>query len=224
MTKQHMIIDEIANAVDSLFVATEFIGKDSPFKWKWVAFALHHSLYSFCISVLVNSNFDRVQANNKENEVRYFSHDFKNYFKLSKRCYNSRPYFRLECEKILEDNVPKESKNSDTKGKKKLIGFWTALARVMEGNYWMGSFTNSKPLELSDEELEQIYNVVEYVRNDLVHFNPKIKGIDIGELKKELSIFIRAIKFLIKESNTLPLSRTDSCICKLTILETSLMN
>ncbi len=196
-------LNEIDNAINSLIVAKEFIEKDDIFKWKWVAIALHHSLYSFCISALVNGNYDNVLSNTKNEDTDgWLTRDNEKWKRLCKKNYENRKYYRLvwfDKEEKPPEKKPTPQKNSQ----QKLIGFWTALARVMDGEYWMGRTVRSKALHLNDEDLEKIYWVTEFVRNDLVHFIPKIKVLDIDYLKECLIVILESIEFLISDSNSI---------------------
>ena len=55
----YISIDEKENAIDSLETTLSFLGRDDNLKWKWFAIALHHSLYSFCISALEHGNYEQ---------------------------------------------------------------------------------------------------------------------------------------------------------------------
>jgi hypothetical protein len=44
-------IDEVENPIDSLETALQFLQREDNLKWKWIAIALHHSLYSFYIGM-----------------------------------------------------------------------------------------------------------------------------------------------------------------------------
>lgn len=196
-------LNEIDNAINSLIVAKEFIEKEDIFKWKWVTIALHHSLYSFCISALVNGNYDNVLSFGKnEDSDGWLTRDDEKWKRLCKKKYDERPYYRMVWFDTDENPPEKKQKEPNNKSEK-LIGFWTALARVMDGELWMGRLVCTKPLLLEDDELEKIYWATEFVRNDLVHFIPKIKVLDVEYLKKCLMIMIRSIEFLISESRSI---------------------
>lgn len=200
---KYLSLNEIDNAINSLIVAKEYIEKEVIFKWKWVTIALHHSLYSFCISALVHGNYDNVLSFSKnEDSDGWLTRDDEKWKRLRKKSYDVRPYFRIIW--YDTDETPPEIKPKDNKNKtEKLIGFWTALARVMDGEQWMGRLVCTKALQLEDDDLEKIYWVTEFVRNDLVHFIPKIKVLDVEYLKKCLMITIRSIEFLISESRSI---------------------
>lgn len=200
MEEKNFSLNEIDNAVNSLIVAKEFIEKNEIFKWKWVTIALHHCLYSFCISALVNGNYDNVLSFGKnEDSDGWLTRDDGKWKKLCKKKYDERPYYRLIWSDTDENPPVKENMS---KKSSKLIGFWTALARVLDGEFWMGRLECSKPLQLTDDELEKIYWATEFVRNDLVHFIPKIKVLNVEYLNKCLMIMIRSIEFLISESRS----------------------
>ena len=69
--QQFFRLSVIRNAVDSLETAADFIARDDDLRWKWIAIALHHALYSFCIAALHNSNPDEVisRGRNEDNKT-----------------------------------------------------------------------------------------------------------------------------------------------------------
>ena len=209
LNDEYMKLNENDNAFNSLKVAQEFLEKDDIYKWKWASIAIHHALYSFCISALVHGNYDNVISSTKDDKSDWFTRDDEVWMKLRKeKVCNNRPYYRLIWQETNEKPPEKkeERRNNKTKkNKKRLIGFWTALARVMDGEYWMGRLCCTKPLVLSDVELEKIYFVVEYVRNDIVHFIPKTIIHNIDLIKKGLLIMVVAIEFFVKESKAMNL-------------------
>ncbi len=73
----------------------------------------------------------------------------------------------------------------------------------MDSEYWMGRTVCSKALQLTYEDLEKIYWVTEFIRNDLVRFIPKIKVLDIDYLKECLIVILESIEFLISDSNSI---------------------
>ena len=201
--ENYLSLNEIDNAINSLMVAREFIEKDDVLKWKWVTIALHHSLYSFCISALVNGNYDNVISFSKnEDSDGWITRDDEKWKRLRKKKYETRPYYRMVWFET-DENPPKMNPKEKNNKSEKLIGFWTALARVMDGEFWMGRLSCSKPLVLEDDDLEKIYWATEFVRNDLVHFIPKIKVFDINYLKKCLIVIIKSIEFIITESRSI---------------------
>lgn len=207
--KKYLYLNEIDNAINSLNVAKNFIEKDEIFKWKWVTIALHHSLYSFCISALVNGNYDNVLAySKKEDTDQWVTRDNVTWKRLYKQKRDDRPYYKIVWQSTNEypmnsdeDNHPKEPKENNKN--EKLIGFWTALARVMDGEWWMGRLVCTQPLQLTDDDLEKIYWATEFVRNDLIHFIPKIKILDVIYLKKCLTVMVHAIEFIALESKSI---------------------
>ena len=166
-----LYIDELKNAIDSLEVASILMERENNLKWKYVTMAISHSLYSFCICSLRNgSNISLIGKNKDNNDSGHkFTRDGINFKKSEKKeISKNNSVYRIIWNKItdnqeidtilyheklfnsLSDDEQHELhyKNDDC-----LIGFWTALARVMDGVFWMGRTCVTKPLILSDNEL-----------------------------------------------------------------------
>lgn len=203
----YISIDEKENAIDSLETTVSFLNRDDNLKWKWVVIALHHSLYSFCISALEHGNYEQVLTkgydddenffviigNNKPKKSRIVPFYIKNY---------KTPSYRVEWDEV--EGFPKHEKTKKKKRKgEKLIGFWTALARVQDNYYWMRSYSHTKAVVISDGELESICWITEKVRNDLSHFVPKGYSIDILSIIEAVRVILRIIEFLVFESYTI---------------------
>jgi len=195
-------VDETENAIDSLETVIDFLKREDNLKWKWVVSALHHSLYCFCISALEKGNYEIVlNRGHKEDDRIYVrkGNDIKP--KRSKIIpffigkYNTHAY-RIEW--IEAEEIP-EKKLKPISGNK-LIGFWTALARVQDEYFWMGRLHGQKALTISDEELEKICWLIEKVRNDLTHFVPKGYSIDILSIIDACQVVLQKIEFLALES------------------------
>ncbi len=198
-----LYIDTNENAIDSLETALLLSERNDNLKWKWIAFALHHSLYSFCISALENGNYENVLYKGKEDEwIVSFSNE-----KIEKKSrivpfhikkYKT-PAFRIEWESI--NKLPEKKKRIDKKIlTDNLIGFWTALARVQDQYFWMGRLHSQKAVQISDDELEQIVWLSEAVRNDLTHFVPKGYSIGIKRIITASKVMLAKIDFLVFES------------------------
>lgn len=199
-----VFIDVRENAIDSLETALTFFNRNDNLKWKWIVFALHHSLYSFCISALDRGNYETVlfkgyDEDNKivawkgnEEEVKK-SEIVPFYIKNIKT-----PAYRINWVEVSKSKPPKVK--SKTKNRQKLIGFWTALARVQDDYFWMGRLYGQKALQISDDELEKICWLVEAVRNDITHYIPKGYVIDVPSIIESCKVVVRKIEFLALES------------------------
>lgn len=200
-----LYIDEKENAIDSLETSLQFLERKDNLKWKWIAFALHHSLYSFCISALENGNYENVLDRSKEDELivgfsippsqkksRVTPFFIKN-FKTSA--------FRIEWDDFSEPLTPKSKGRRISKDK--LIGFWSALARVQDQYFWMGQLSCTKAITITDEELEKIVWLTEVVRNDLTHFIPKGYAIDIRSIINSSFVILDKIESLVFHSSSI---------------------
>ncbi|HXG06070.1 MAG TPA: hypothetical protein VNI77_01950 [Nitrososphaera sp.] len=195
-------LNEVENAIDSLETAVTFLQRNDNLKWKWVAFALHHSLYSFCIACLVNGNYENVLSGGKNDDQDHFclmGNDVK--WRKSRRI--KRPNsggYTIEWSYTDEEPRINPARTAESLRKQNLIGFWTALARVQDQVFWMGRMVHTKPLVLSEDEWQSIEWLTNQVRNGCVHFVPKNLAVSIPSVKKASLDILRAIEFLALES------------------------
>lgn len=195
-------IDVTENAIDSIETVIDFLEREDNLKWKWIVFALHHSLYCFCISALEKGNYEIVLHRGYQEDNKIFirkGNDTKPKrskiipFFLGKY---KTPAYRIEWDEA--EKIPE--KKLKPKSTSKLIGFWTALARVQDEYFWMGRLHGQKALTISDEELEKICWLIEKVRNDLTHFVPKGYSIDILSIIDACQVVLQKIEFLALDS------------------------
>ena len=201
-------VNEIENAVDSIETATLFLERTDNYKWKWISFALHHALYSFCIVSLVQGNYEVVLKSHDNDSNCFFRKGTEEKWKKSNKVrIDNGPYYIIEW-KAIEGKPPKIRSKSkrNKKQKKQLIGFWSALARVQDQEFWMGRLYGIKALKLTESQRKNIEWLVLDVRNDLMHFVPKSYGISIEDLKAALNDIIQVIEFLAFESNAVHFS------------------
>jgi hypothetical protein len=101
--------------------------------------------------------------------------DSKHWLKSrKKKIRDGHPAYLIEWEET-DDKPPKEmsSKIKNNNKRKKLIGFWSALARVQDPVYWMGRLTSSKAISLSDNEWNNVIWLTDELRNKIQHFIPQ---------------------------------------------------
>ncbi len=128
------------NAADSLVAAERFLLLDDILRWKWFAIAMHHSLYSFCVAALHNSNQDDVTTRGHDADTGYQVRIGNDpvWRACSKKEIGRGPAYRLKWTPIgTEPNVPTSSGKVRQKTRTKLITFWSALARVQDDHFWM---------------------------------------------------------------------------------------
>jgi hypothetical protein len=211
LSDKHILrIDEVENAIDSLETAIQFLQREDSLKWKWIAIALHHSLYSFCIAALVCRDYTNVLEKGKnEDDGRFYKigDDLKwRKSKIVKR--NGGPRYKIQWE--YTDEEPPPEKNPEQMGigsllkdrKYKLIGFWTALARVQDPVWHMSNYPPiSQALTLSDSQWESITRLHENVRNGLIHFVPMSLVMSVSEIQNSCKDVLDAIEFLASKSS-----------------------
>lgn len=195
-------VTEIENTVDSIETAVAFLGRPDKYRWKWISFALHHTLYSLCIASLVHGNYKVVLKSQGNDDKHYFRRGLHDKWKKSKIIRrDDSPYYTIKWGEIENDPPQIESKSNKKPKKDHLISFWSALARVQDQEYWMGRLYGIKALKLTESQVRNIIWLVVEVRNDLMHFIPKLYGISIQDLKAAVIDIIELIEFLAFESN-----------------------
>lgn len=210
---EYLSVTAILNATDSLETALASLGRDDDMKWKWVGFSLHHALYSFSVAALHNANWETVVSSGRDDQKVYSKQGDDPWYKCRKvRVPDTKNAYRLVWELIQGEppsageqstDFDEASERMQRFSKAKLIGFWTALARVQDGHHWMNRYVNSRPLTLTDKEVQDIAWVTDHVRNRLMHFVPSMSLIGIESVRQTSLVALQAISFLISESNTL---------------------
>jgi hypothetical protein len=207
-------ISEVENAIDSLAKALMFSSLDNNFKWKWITLALHDALYTVSLSCLAH-NYDDVLESKRGDDDEWFSSSGRedDWYKSKKQKIqlNGRsepgPPYRIKWERasISERNQKKTPHRN--KNEVNVIGFWSAIARVQDGFYWMNRWCVTKHLKLSDDDLEQLWYLHDFVRNNLVHCRPGIHEFDVERIRQACLIVLESISFLLNESLSVVMSR-----------------
>lgn len=162
-------------------------------KWFWSIIALDQAIYTFCIGVLLNGNPDNVKMSGHDKDGKFiFGRDSNDHFKQKIHyVFNKKlpPYI------ISWEPTNEEVKNSHGN---MLIGFWTAMARVQDFQFWR-YIEPYRKVEFSIEEWKSLLEIHLNYRNDLVHFDPKLSSIPVTEVKKNLEIISLLLKKLIEK-------------------------
>ncbi|HUI05990.1 MAG TPA: hypothetical protein VL486_03180 [Verrucomicrobiae bacterium] len=200
-------VNATTNAIDYLESAAHFLERKDDFKWKWIALATYHALYAFCVVALEHGDPDWVlSARGKtDDEGGLWKSSGQKRWSKSKRRYLDANKAAYRIEWVETDEEPPEANVPDdpfawTKGK--LIGFWTALARIQD-KFWMGRYVHSKPVTIADDELKVLQWLGLKVRNELIHFVPKHWSIGIRGIQCGCLAAVRIIEFLAFESNNI---------------------
>ena len=196
--QDYFFVDSKENPIDSLESIFLFLEREDNLKWKWVIIALHHALYLFCIANLENFNANDVLSGAS-------SPDKNNYYKRGEESWKksvivkskNSPLYKIEW--VYIDGEP-PSKAPKKPKYKKLLGFWSAIARIQDGESFMGRLTISKPITLTDDEEKSIVWLAE-LRNDLMHFKPMSNGVEIEVVKQILRDILNVIERLVFETN-----------------------
>lgn len=142
-------VDSYQNAIDSLETSVTFLSRQDDWKWKWIAMAVHHALYSFCVIALEGGNPDSVLTDDPRNddEGSYWKRGNEARWSKSRRVpLGDGPVYRIEWAETAEEPQPQARVEDDFAWtKKKLISLWTALARIQDSR-WMGRSLATKSL------------------------------------------------------------------------------
>jgi len=203
-------VNELENAVDSLETGCAFLTRTDALEWKWIAFAIHHSLYSFCVTCLCGCNPSRVLSyrKRKDDDGNLCQIGNSPWMRSRRVTIGDGPAYRIKWEpaaEIIPDEDPKPIDPIALLRQQEelpLIGFWTALARVQDSVLWMARLSISNALVLSDEEMLQLVWLNKQVRNDLMHFKPKSYTIFIDGVRTATLTALKAIEFLAVHSHT----------------------
>jgi len=185
-----------------------FLQRGDPFKWKWVAIAIHHALYSFSIAALENANPAWVLSSGKkgrDDEGKFSKRGSESRWSKSRQVKFGRgPAYRIVWEETDEEPyISYEVREpSLPTGKEQLIGFWTALARIQDERSIVHDVV-SKPVPISDEDLKAIQWLALRARNEFIHFTPKFWSIEIEGIRSGCAAALRAIDALVFQSHAL---------------------
>lgn len=200
--KDYMFIDSRENAIDSLETALYFLNREDNLKWKWIVLSLYHALYMFCVANLEGSNYKNVLETGIEaDEETYFKRGDEKWKKSNKQKISDKGAYKIVWHEI-EGEPQVRTLNTKKNKREKLIGFWTALARVQDGELWMGRYIFSKPLKLNNNQLKSIELLVEY-RNRFSHFIPIGLMTDIKHFINIIPDILDILNFLALESKNL---------------------
>lgn len=209
----YIIVNTFSNATDSILRSAEFVVCEDEFRWKWVAIALHHALYSTAIAALehhLSPQLWKKGGGGKDQDKGHLCQvGNAPWMKSRTEEISGTPAYRIIWEPTDErptgdhSSEPLIKKALNPTGKEQLISLWTALARVMDGHYWMGSYAISSPLKLSDDGIRRIVWLSIEVRNNLAHFQPKINAIFVPDICQAGLVILKALRFLIFESQTI---------------------
>ena len=203
-TDEQFTVDEVLNALDSLETASWFLDRADAYKWKWIAIALDHALYGFCVSaVAIHDPFNVLKETSDDGHM--FERPGQGWRRSKRVKIDGSPAYRIEWEPCdpppespEELEPPDQRINRLLKGD--LIGFWTALARAQDSVLWMARMSNTRPLCLSDDQMRRIWRLHEFVRNELVHFVPKTNRFQVKGIQDVSKDIINAIGFLVFQS------------------------
>ena len=153
-----LYLNELENAVDSLETALTFFPRSDTLKWKWVAIALHHALYSFAVSCLINGNYENVFSFSREEDDNHyclFGNESK--WKKSKRIFrpDGPPAYMIQWEETPDDPTQAQKPHQQNKTRKEqLISFWTALARGTRLIFLDGQNCSKQRIEIKRAGME----------------------------------------------------------------------
>lgn len=212
-TQTTFTIDEVLNALDSLETACLFLDRADKFKWKWIAIALDHALYGFCISAIAMHDPFNVWSGTNDN-MYMFEQAGHGWMKSHKVMFDEGPAYRIEWKPCIPPpEIPCDSDPIEQRFQRLLdgdiIGFWSALARVQDSVLWMARMSHTQALHLTDEQMRRIIFLHNYVRNKIAHFMPKTYTFSVPKIQAASKDIINAIGELVFKSFAIYSSRVD---------------
>lgn len=204
-TQASLTVKPSENAIDSLCTAVEFARRQDDYKWKWIALAAHHALYSFCIAAIHSSDPARTREGGTRDRNWYWKRGNEiNWSKSKMLKVGKDPAYRIVWEQTDEEPPLPAQRRRDDPSDTKVIGFWSALARIQDDR-WMGATVFSKPVAISDKEISGLSWLTIHVRNELLHHSPKFLSIEVESIRETCLIAFKVIESLVLESHTLTL-------------------
>jgi hypothetical protein len=183
-------IDEVENAIDYLESCLLFFPRTDSLKWKWIGFSVAQSLYSFCILNLDSSNPISLSQED-DNDVFYKREGMVRWRKSKKIKLAHLPGYKIEWDDTEKEPGGKAPSSAEElidgavrHMDRNLLGFWSALARVQDSEHWMKRYYGSHEVKISDPDLVNIGYLYEAIRNDVVHFRPKLMRHHIPKIKE----------------------------------------
>ena len=193
-----LYIDEIENAIDSLKTILYMLDRNDKLKWKWIILCLHHSIYHLCIANLKGTNYTQVLKNKEsgDDDNLYFKRRNEKWKKSQKIDQRKSGAYRIKWIEIEgEPPFKDKEKNGINIVNEYLIPFWTAFARVQDGEFWMAKYIMVKPLSINENTLKSVEELVIY-RNKFMHFVPIGSVINVDGFKKIVNPILDLISFL----------------------------
>ena len=205
---QKIVINTLTNAIDSLETASQSLDRNDPMKWKWFAFAIHHSLYQFCCRALHNGNYETLlKLGNKPDDGNLLKIGQSENLLESKtrKVRENKPAYLIEwvsTDKKFNENPSKKRKSNN---KELLISFWSALARVQDSVFWMHRLSTTKAISLSESEWDSVIWLTNELRNKIQHFIPKTYIlVDLDFIEPGID-FVNIIKRLVFDTHAISL-------------------
>ncbi|MBL7960710.1 hypothetical protein JNL27_10785 [bacterium] len=167
-------------------------------KWKWVSISLTHALYGFCIAALRRgSNTHVVDRGNDADKNTYIKLGTDVLWKKLIRKNRDNGYgFTITWEDT--DFIPDVKFEAQAHRQLKVIGFWTALARVQDSVFYMPfSHMDNFTISLTESQWQAVDWLYNKVRNELLHFLPKEYAISIDLVKTSCLEVLNIIEQLI---------------------------
>jgi len=182
--KDHLIIDELTNAIDYLKKLQFFLENiNIEFRWKWISICYTSAFYSMVIADLEGGNFENVLDQNwLKNRIE------KKVKELEKKGIEITQVDRL---KIREECL--HEKNAQ------LINFKSAF-KMFQKSEWMGKYFYGDKLHPSDEEKSGIEKIQEW-RNYFVHFIPCTLGLHKLDILLPIKNSFRLFKYAFLEAD-----------------------
>lgn len=208
---KNLVLTEFENALDSFHRTILFAGSTDPMRWKWLTICLDHALYTAAISCLCYDIRCVLKGCYHDESTWYTAGDPKgNTWSRSKKVpvefrgrQLNKEVYRIAWDRNLPPPKPQHQKGAPRDiSKANVIGFWTAMARVQEKDFWMHHYVISRPLDLTDEDMFWLRYLHTSVRNPLVHCTPGQYSLPVTDVARACEVAAFATAFLLHDSLT----------------------
>ena len=186
--EEHFELNEIDNLIDNVEMVAHFLETSIPYKWKWVAIALHQALYGALISALQGSDSRQTVVDRQKDSGKAVM------LHVNKVPINVIASSFGESEKTIRDWISNPY----------LISLDEALYRVKRQKYL--PYDTTHPLVTTAVENHAIHMLTKELRNEFEHFTPKSLVVFTSGMPAIVSSLLRVIRFLEFESNNVTMS------------------
>jgi hypothetical protein len=200
-------LDEMKDPVLALKVLDDHLAKvlEEPLYWKWAILALHNALQGFMVLNLADSTPLELMQDarscpecHREMLTAICPNCGKEMEVLNKRSWGSRS----EWNNYFESLYNRPRRKSQVPKDWRLIPFLEMFGRIKSDQY-MKRYSGSKKFQPSKRQKKSVTSLRNDLRNDFIHFKPKLLSDYAPALLSEVKEILPIISFLAFESGNI---------------------